>query len=330
MRSEAQSRLTWESTKAHIAAFLWLGLLLLGIGLFTVGYFYSETAPDHPIQKLIYGIGSAVLGGGVFAAILKSLQFTTLFRDELRKVLFADADWLASLQAEQFKTIWKNVITASIKKGAPALTDRIGDHIFNDMIPQASGYSYSNMARRVIIEKYDKQSDSATVLDEYELQIDAHDAAEGIIYNFRLTGEWPDTSETPPFVVEKLLIDGRDHSGDLSQKGSKGSKDYEIFHNIELQGSLSYKVIRNTRRQYRLSTDPVLRMVSTRFTRSLTLSIENRVPTEIATLFYSMSINENLINRQVMADEPNRRVERRDFNTLILPGQGYIIFLAKR
>ena len=72
-------------------------LTIVGISLFLIGHLSLENPqPDLSILEkinetfpsILKGLGVAILSSGIFAAILKSIQFSGIFQEELANLLF--------------------------------------------------------------------------------------------------------------------------------------------------------------------------------------------------------------------------------------------------
>ena len=82
----------WMKLKPH---FLWL-VVLLGVACSVVSYSWSGEELAF-LRDALRHIGSTMLAGGVFASMLKSFQFSGLFKEELEK-LFSSKDFSQHLQ----------------------------------------------------------------------------------------------------------------------------------------------------------------------------------------------------------------------------------------
>src|SRR5262245_41425041 len=93
----------WEVVHGFLKTLpIWL-LVVGGFFLF-LGYHLRD---DNSLRPVFYTLSSAILSGGVFAAVIKTIQFMGVFREEIQKILFADSEWLKSLPVEQLRSIWR-------------------------------------------------------------------------------------------------------------------------------------------------------------------------------------------------------------------------------
>ena len=65
-----------------------LTFLALSIHPFGEGGLVTQYIKPTDLQALLKSVGTAVLSGGVFAAILKALQFARIFQEELSIVIY--------------------------------------------------------------------------------------------------------------------------------------------------------------------------------------------------------------------------------------------------
>ena len=65
-------------------------VLLFGIGIYTIGYFEIGKLSYTWIYDFLKTGGSVFMSSAVFMGIVKSYQFTGIFKEELRKVVYAE------------------------------------------------------------------------------------------------------------------------------------------------------------------------------------------------------------------------------------------------
>lgn len=235
-------------------------------------------AKQANIQKVCYTLASAMLSAGVFAAVLKSMQFMDIFEEAMEKIVLTDKSWLESLSEKKLRVMWRNVLAATVAKGFPRLSERLGDEVFDVFIPQIGEYYYSKMYRRIEIVSFDSETDILHISEEYELIINAHSKDINIPYSFKLTGAWPSLFEEIPHQITHLTINNVDHLADIKTSGIKGDSKFLVTYDISLKGSEEYAVRRNMNRKTKLSGDPILHMVGTRFIESMQINIVNKIP----------------------------------------------------
>lgn len=324
-KQRGEVSITWESFTHHLVVLTPVWLTLIAVVLYWYGhesYVTQETNAER--QKLVYSIAGAVLGGGVFAAILKSFQYANVFKEELRRVIYGDTAWLATLPTWVLRDLLNNVLLASIKKGVPSLAKKLGDGIINNIAPKAEGYAYGNMSRRIDIRSYDPQTNLMELTEEYGLTI-LPASEDQIKYAFSFSGEWPSNMESQPYVVDSLEINTQNYLNAVRTSGQRGSSDFVLSHDIALEGQDEYRVSRHMTRRADIASDPVMQMVATRFTDSMKLTVCNRAAQHIKVEMLAGGIDESRIRRIAIADGH----EGWEVDGLIFPGQGLILVFTR-
>src|SRR5690554_2881184 len=80
----------FESTKKFVLRYLPALTIISGLVLFIIYFSIQETPDNKKFVEVLKLIATSVLGAGVFSAIIKSLQFSGVFYDEIAKVVFGE------------------------------------------------------------------------------------------------------------------------------------------------------------------------------------------------------------------------------------------------
>ncbi len=242
----------------------------------------------------------------------------------MEKIVLTDKAWLESLSEKKLRVIWRNVIAATVAKGFPSLSERLGDEVFDVFIPQLGEYYYSKMHRRIELVSYDPDKDVLHILEEYELMINAHSKEVKIPYRFGLTGTWPSLFTETPHQITRLTINNVDHLPDVKTTGKLGDPKFSVSHDIALEGKDQYAVRREMTRKTKLSSDPILHMVGTRFVESMQIHVVNRVPGVIRVNPISIGIPSKGL--EIHSQGPNISC---NVNQLMFPGDGLLLVFER-
>lgn len=119
------SELIWKPIKSHVAfSMMILGGVFIVLGVLVVNSFDA-------LSKILLHSGSAILGGGVFAVILKSAQFTEIFQKHIATVFYDPA----SLDKHAAIDRWETMTDSLLKEVIPenyAIASRILKEHFLD------------------------------------------------------------------------------------------------------------------------------------------------------------------------------------------------------
>lgn len=136
---------------------LWKNLpwifILLGVTFILIGLIPNENLDDLPLIGKIdiiklpdafKSIGTAILGGGIFAAVLKSFQFIGIFQQELAKVVYS-REYLEKQSKIYLEETWTRVSQAMFTNKFPAINHPIESSILKTYFPSDHNYYYRDI-----------------------------------------------------------------------------------------------------------------------------------------------------------------------------------------
>ncbi len=126
-------------------------------------------------NKLIEKIGFIALTSGVFAGVLKSIQFTGLFKDELQKVI-SGSDFLNN--RKDLPELWKTVSKTLSSQKFPEISDLLEDRILETYFPTNINHYNEDLVVTIIIHEisddlvihYTQTIDYTAILDSQKNQ----------------------------------------------------------------------------------------------------------------------------------------------------------------
>jgi hypothetical protein len=123
----------------HLAWFF----LAMGLALMAIGYFCS----DHAWAKYAADVGRTALVGGVFAAIIKSYQFTTIFREIITEVIHPKR--IIQIMRE-VSDAWKDVAADAYSARLPEISKALRDAL-TQRVPVDAAWYYRTYKTRMFI-----------------------------------------------------------------------------------------------------------------------------------------------------------------------------------
>lgn len=305
-------------------------LVAVCASLYYLGYIQELGTPDGVRrQSLLYTLGSAILSGGVFAAVLKCVQFLGVFERALENIVLGNKAWLKSLSENRLKALWTDTTAAIVVKGFPELSASLTKDVLDQMVPKLEKYYYSSISRRIELRSYDEATDTLQTFEEYRLVINAH-ADEEIDYSFSFfcfLSE--DKSEGQTASITHLNIDGVDHLDKVEIKPSssqQGLYSHEVGYKIKLTGRSQYSVVRHMKRQTIVSKDPVVHMVTMRFASSMQVYVDNRCAEALGIRVLPVGLAKHAYKQSTESDT----MTLIDVNQLMFPGDGLVIVYERR
>jgi len=140
----------------HLIPILTVVSLLLMIGSMLL-------KPDNHIESPLLSnlsnflmiIATAMLSGGIFAAVLKSLQFNKVFQEALEDIVYSKK--FLSTNSDKKKK-WDSVSHAMAESNVEkTLCERILSTIFNNYFPYGADYYYTKLNQNIKITWYNKK-----------------------------------------------------------------------------------------------------------------------------------------------------------------------------
>lgn len=133
--------------------FVLLGFVFMLVGHILSGHgFVNEAGTLLPqaiarLPTAFKSIGATILGGGIFAAVLKSFQFTGIFREELAKVMFS-RDYLEMQGKSYLEATWTRVSQAMFTHKFPGINRLIESSILRTYFPNDHNYYYEGIVHK--------------------------------------------------------------------------------------------------------------------------------------------------------------------------------------
>lgn len=171
----------WKGVKTALVTLLpWL-VTAAAIAAFLVS---SQLTGEH--AALCRSIGSALLAGGVFTFLLKFLQFTRAFRQEIADY-FRDPAFGEALTAALFLTpatslgkkaeqeFWTRITRNIVGSRFPRLADGVATSVAGLIFGEGHEAYYSKFEREIEVQNYDSQSKLLTFTDRLTLVIHLRD-----------------------------------------------------------------------------------------------------------------------------------------------------------
>lgn len=256
-------------------------------------------------------LGYAVFSSGVFAAVLKSIQFTGIFKEEIEKVILG-TDFIE--KRSDLDILWKKVSQSIYKSKFPKISDDLENRILQTYFPTNSDFYYEDYTVTVNIEKitdefeiFYTQTCKYTVIPDRNIEnielvvkMSIDDVNGSKIVNdlefFKVNGE------------EKVINEDPETEDDTHSKNFK----------IPLTGKGPFLIHSKYRRQYSLRSENYKLFRVLTFTKNMDVIIS--YPEDVCVSFFNIG-NVNFFEKQHV--EVKNIISRSHRNDLILPYQGF-------
>lgn len=291
------------------------------LGIIFIAIYFANSPPRNIYIEIIGTIGKTILGSGVFLAILKSIQFSGVFEDELRKIIYSD-DVLR--KRNDIHDIWKKVTRAIYQSAFPLITTKLEDVIQRKLLSQKLNYYHKDVHVIYEINKFDEEHFELIESQNFII------ISNGDSFTFELTNEFiklNDSTDLSKFEICELLINNESFLDNIIKSEEISLEDNQIGSNIDcsinLNGSKEYHVKKVTKTLHTNKLNGYWKYEIGRITESFTIDIRNNglyeldlIPmgnnTELKKIFVSSTLN---INKHY---------------DLMIPGDGFILLIKPR
>lgn len=317
----------WRYT---VWAFPWL-ITILGVGLIVFARAHLSSESDTFWPSLLQDVGMAFLAGGIFAVVLKSLQFLGIYQKAISDVMTADQFLRIR---NDLPDVWKRATSIITGARFSELSEQIYTDLLKTYLPSEEDYYYEDYTRTC---KVDWKENSQHILSMEE---DAQWAVIPTSKNDKITLEFSfspsDGSPSIPkaqlaLVVEWLKIDGEDYvlsnqPVDENKVRINRDRDGHFHCEVDLKGKEKYTIHRRIHREFYPYYDPYQRCFSMRFIKGARIIVQC-LPDDLRVRFLALGTPHEFkrrINEGFEAEERRGDINR-EYDKLLFPNQGYAL-----
>ncbi len=279
-------------------------------------------------------IGTLLLSGGVFAAILKSFQYINIFKQEIQQVI-ESKEFLEN--RKDLPEIWAKATSALYKSKYPDISEKIATHIREKFLPNSIPFYYSHSHDIIDISLDEDGYVTIKKTHTYRLKVFSDERIEHT-WKMGFTKKDDSDIKTKSRRIEMTI---RDQGGNLLIKSNNDIEDkvnthlsIGKVHNISeglnhrttethnLSGSKEYLIKRVVEFCYDLETDPEgFSSINDRYLDDFTLEVRCSANLEVKFIAVGTENFENI------RDESKCFIKKH--NGLFFPQQGYRLVIKK-
>ncbi|KAF2518293.1 hypothetical protein E0W68_09735 [Flavobacterium salilacus subsp. salilacus] len=263
-------------------------------------------------NSILEKFGIAIFSSGVFAAVLKSIQFTGLFKEEIEKVMLG-ADFLKN--RSDLPVLWRKISQTIYKSRFPKISEELENRILNTYFPTSTEYYYEDYIVTINIDEIDENFViSYTQTCKYNVILDKDLNGTNIILKTAISQL--DEASKPINDLIFFKVNGED----LNPKEDQATLDDEDAKKftIPLTGNGPFKVHSKFKRKYSLKGENYKLFRMNTFTRNMDVTIS--YPPHVCVSFFNIG-NVNFFEKN--HTEIKNLISRSHRNDVILPYQGF-------
>lgn len=272
-------------------------------------------------NSLLQKIGFIGLTSGVFASVLKSIQFTGLFQEELTKII-SGTEFLNN--RKDLPDLWKKISKSIYAQKFPEISDLLEDRILTTYFPMDRNHYNEDLIVSIII--HDINDDfiiNYTQTIEYNAVLDSDKNESIIAYTDTITDdkEVDEKNELLSFKIDGTEIDlEKCRNIDKEEKGKT-----KYIHKVPIRGKKKFKVFLKVKNTYSLKGENVKLLRFNTITRNVDLTVSYNKDVDVS--FFNVGLVKDFV--PIHTDVENT-LSRRHRDDLILPRQGFGLSFNKR
>jgi hypothetical protein len=286
--------------------------ILIVIALLLMLVIYLDLIKNQKLVNIFEKASLAILSSGIFAAVLKSIQFTGLFKEEIEKVILG-TDFIKNRR--DLPQLWKTISQTIYKRKFPKISENLENRILDTYFPTNHDYYYEDYIVTINIEEITDDFEIVyTQTCKYRVVLDENVDEIELSLETSISQE-EDSSE----IINKLQY-FKVNNKDADCKEDKSTKDNPKMtkYIIPIKGNGPFEIQSKYNRQYSLKNENYKLFRLKRFTKNMEVVI--KYPKNVCVSFFNIGLV-NKFQRQHV--EINDQISRSHKNDVILPHQGF-------
>lgn len=287
--------------------------LLLVIGIFII-YMSSWSFFNFYIKGILEKIGIAVLSSGVFAAVLKSLQFTGIFKTEIEKIILG-TKFIEN--RNDLPKLWRKVSRSIYKKKFPNISKELENIILKNYFPTNHPYYYSDFRYTLNIEELTSNNIIKFTQNHSFLVNLAKGETEAVLQGYFKIDKKPELAD---LTNDRLYfkIDGEDFLKKVNKNDFEDDFEKGYTFDVTIKDKSSFRVETKEHREYCINEDNFKIFRVSKITKDMNVSIS--YPDNLDVSFFNVGLVDSFERVHV---EHKNKISRIHKKGLILPFQGF-------
>ncbi len=304
-----------KTTKDKIRSFVYKNLFwILTVLGFLILYLSTKTYFSPYIQGIGEKIGLSVLSSGVFAVVLKSIQFTGIFKKEIEKIVLG-TKFIEN--RNDLPTLWRKVSRSVYNKKFPKISKKLENIILTNYFPVDHEYYYKDFLYTLDIEEVtEDRIIKFTQTISFEVIL-AKEQKEVVLEGYFKIDKKPELGE---LINDRLFykIDGKDYLNNVEKVPFDNEYDKGYTFKLPIENKSHFIVETKEKRQYCINDDNFKIFRVGKITDGMNVSIS--YPENIDVSFFNVGLVKSFDR---VHNEHKRKISRIHRKGLILPYQGF-------
>lgn len=286
-----------------------LGAFFLWFGLYE--------AKEANLQEFAKASGKAMIAGGVFAVLVKYMQFMEIFKNELLKIIYG-TEYLE--KRKDLPDIWVRVSKVLFNNKFPQISNEITDDVKRMYFPTDHVLYYKDYEQLIEVELLDKKTEKVKVTQTSRYTVYPKDDADLFSHESKNTLHFKERSEVS-FKIIKYTVDGTDVVPNIKEEVIDNSLVTNYSVDI-MDKKKEYKFHTVAEKTYSLKSDCVMGQWKKFIIQNLNVKVH--LIGDLSLEFYNIGTIRPFINKSSFIDKNYKEYE---YKGLIYPRQGYLFFI---
>ncbi|MFD2968852.1 hypothetical protein [Sphingobacterium bambusae] len=275
---------------------------------------------NEKINQLLEKIGFVAMTSGVFASVLKSIQFTGVFREELNKVISGSA---LLKNRKDLPDLWKKISKIIYSEKFPEINETLEDRILDTYFPTTKNHYNEDVVASIIIHEL---TDDFVIHYTQTIQYVSVLSSNGEASEFNFTSTLTDDENVEEMTrLISLKIDEEELQNKIVpiENTGEGLITYSIT--VPLIGKDRFSILHKMERRYSLKAENYKLLRFNTLTKNVDVTIS--FPPEIEVSFFGVGI---ITEFETVHEGIPNCISKRHRNDLILPKQGFGLSFNKK
>lgn len=291
-------------------------VIFIVVGLFSLLLSIWGTF-ENSLWKETWGtIGKTILASGVFAGILKLMQISGVFKEELEKLMF-EPKFLKN--RKDIPLYWDKLSQELFKNKFPSISKKILSDIKDLYLPTKEIIYYDEPEHFIEIKLDD--NGIVTVKHNTSLTIVCTGEKDCVTYDFSNSMDFKETKDEVSYTSSYIKVNGTKIE-DFNHEQLINGKTVTNKFKVNLEGSAKYDIEREEIKKYSLENDDIMYFRAAKLTNTLKVSVNHSVNLDV--YFRKMGELDDFITKQ-----NSGTFKKYEYKGIIYKEQGYFIQLKK-
>ena len=315
----------WRAAKDPILASLWIIAAIFGLSCIVLAWGLFPLAQFPLVHNVLGTVGSATLAGGVFAALLKSWQFSGVFAKAISDVIYSER-FIGS--RSDLQGIWDRLTAHLYQQKFPKISTKINDIIRSDCFPGERDYYFENRQSHYIIAWHNKERGEISVSENRQATIVPHDVGQGCLLHSRHRSTVRESLTIESYTIDGLKVDKNNFPGFVETKNEfeKETGYYVTNSKIPLKGKEEFKINRKEKKIVSILEKPYMQVIQRTYVANQSITVIVKAQ-DLAVVFLGSAGNE-WFGHEDVAGENDGFIQTQ--KRLLLPGQGFTLFFRRK